>query len=559
MQDQEMVHITMDGKPVVARQGQTVLEAAKDAGIDIPVLCQHPAIQNYGGCRMCVVKTNKTRGLQTSCTLPVVEGMDIITEDEEIFKSRQFILQLIFSERNHYCMFCQMSGDCELQDMAYRYGLDHWIYRRPFRKYPVDASSKYLIYDPNRCILCTRCVRACSEIAANNTLGLKNRGSYSVVAADLDVPLGESTCVECGVCAQVCPTGALVDTHSAYGGREVDVVHNRTTCTQCSVGCSLDVVTRHQRLLRVDGVWDSEPGNGLLCVDGRFKPLYEKRERLTQPLVRRDGQLAPASWDEALKVAAGSIQGAFGLTACDASNDAFQAFARLFPNAGRIGPVAPKLGEKNARFADLLSADLIILAGANPLESHKVVGYLIKQAVDKGAELITVGNKNGLENKSFLNANWDQVDQVIKEAANYGKVVVIYGVDLDPAAARALKALNSSTLFLELDPARNGRGAQAAGLNPVEAPKDSPLYLFLGEQDVPTSLVNGNSFVVVHACYLSPLVEKADVVLPAPLWFERHGRTTNIEGRELELTPVLPMPEGVRDEVEVFESLAGLL
>lgn len=558
MQDQDMVQMIIDGKPVVARQGQTVLEAAKDAGIDIPILCQHPALHNYGGCRMCVVKTNKTRGLQTSCTLPIVEGMEVITEDDELFRTRQFILQLIFSERNHYCMYCQMSGDCELQDMAYRYGLDHWIYRRPFKKYPVDASSKYLIYDPNRCILCTRCVRACNEIAANNTLGLKNRGSLSVIAADLDVPLGESSCVECGVCAQVCPTGALVDTHSAYGGRETDVVHTQTTCTQCSVGCSLDVVTRHQRLLRVDGVWDSEPGKGLLCVDGRFKPLYEKRERITQPMVRQNGKLVAASWDDALEQAAGGIQGAFGLASGDSSNDALVAFARLFTKSGRINPAAPDLG-KSAQASDLLSADLIVVAGADPLESHKVIGYLIKQAVDSGAELITVGEKNGLEKKAFMSAAWNQMDQVIKEAANFGKVVVVYGVDIDPAAAKSLKKLDGNALFIKLDSTRNGKGAQAAGLEPAQAPGDGPLYLLLGEQDAPASLVNGNSFVVVHACYQSPLVEKANVVLPAPLWFERSGSITNVEGRVLELKPVLPLPAGVRDEVEVFESLAGLL
>jgi NADH dehydrogenase/NADH:ubiquinone oxidoreductase subunit G len=203
------------------------------------------------------------------------EGMEVQTETENVVDVRKFVLELLFSERNHYCMFCQMSGDCELQDAAYRYGLDHFTYPRPYEKLEIDASRKYFIMDQNRCILCSRCVRACSEIAANHTLNVRERGAESMVMADLNVPSASPRAWSAAPVLQVCPTGALIDARSAYGGREKDVTHVQTTCMQCSVGCTLDVVTRYNRLLRVDGVWDSEPNGGLLCVDGRFTPLYD--------------------------------------------------------------------------------------------------------------------------------------------------------------------------------------------------------------------------------------------------------------------------------------------
>jgi len=274
------VQLTIDGQKVVAQSGQTILEAAQSAGIDVPTLCHHPALTAWGACRMCLVEeaaqsagidvptlchhpaltawgacrmclveVKGVRGLQASCTSPVADGMEVQTESDAAVEVRKFVLELLFAERNHYCMFCQMSGDCELQDMAYRYGLDHFTYPRPYDKLPLDASRKYFIMDHNRCILCMRCVRACSEITANHTLNVRERGSKSMIMADLNVPFGESTCVECGSCLQVCPTGALIDARSAYGGREKDVTHTETTCMQCSIGRRRCLGLRAQRRL----------------------------------------------------------------------------------------------------------------------------------------------------------------------------------------------------------------------------------------------------------------------------------------------------------------------
>jgi len=562
------VNITINGKQITAQAGQTVLQAAQAAGIDIPVLCNHPALSAWGACRICLVEIAKQRGLQPACTFPISEGMEVWTESEKVVNIRKFILELLFSERNHYCMFCEMSGDCELQNLAYRYGLDHWIYPRPYQKLGVDASRKYFIMDHNRCVLCRRCVRACAEVAANHTLGIRERGARSMIMADHDVPFGESSCVECGTCLQVCPTGALIDRRSAYGGREKEVVHTQTTCMQCSIGCALDVVTRHGRLLRVDGVWEAGPSQGLLCVEGRFKPLYETRQRLTQPLVRRKDKLTPATWDEALALVASKMRGGktLGVAAGAATNETLAAFAGLMRKAhgaaGRLGAALPDLGYgKTGMLDDIAAADFIIVAGANPLADHRVAGYFIKRALDHGARLALLGGANGdLSVYADLTLADGDAGKAVQLASQAEKPVVIYGAGVSKAAIAGLKPLADKALFIGLEPAHNGKGAQAAGLQPIGPQKADLLYLLVGEapEDAFASYLNG-AFTVVQASYTSPLVEKADVVLPAPIWAEESGHVTNLSGATLEVKPAVAPAEGVRAAAAALQDLAKLL
>jgi formate dehydrogenase major subunit len=559
------IQLTINGRPVTAQSGQTILEAARGAGIDIPTLCHHPALSNHGACRMCLVEVEGMRGLQTSCTCPATEGMRVHTETEQVLEGRRFALELLFSERNHFCMYCQVSGDCELQELAYRYGLDHWRYPRPTEKKEVDASHPYIIMEPNRCILCTRCVRACAEIAACHTLGLRERGSRTMIMADLDVPLGMSSCVSCGVCLQVCPTGALIDAASAYAGHEEELTHTTTTCMHCSVGCTLDVVTRGSRLLRIDGIWDSGPSGGLLCVDGRFKPVYERRPRITQPLVRRDGQLIESDWEEALGLAAERIGNGsvVGLAACYTSNEALEAFAGLFEGAGRLEMAAPSLDHAElAQIKDLLDADLIVVAGVDPLVSHRVIGYLIKRAVDHGAALALVGeNESELSPYASLTATGQDTKAVIEKVTRANKAVVVYGPGLRPADTKLLRDLADRALYLRLDQAHNGRGAEAAELAPRDLENSDSLVLLLGEADDHPEIarqLNG-AFTVALASYRSSLMDQIDVVLPTPIWAERTGHFTNVEGKVLPLNAALPMPGQVRDEVQVLAALASMM
>jgi formate dehydrogenase major subunit len=559
------IHLVLNGQPVTAHSGQTILEAAQAVGIDIPTLCHHPVLSNHGACRICLVEVKGMRGFQTACTCPVTEGMDVQTETEKIIEGRKFALELLFAERNHYCMYCQVSGDCELQDLAYRYGLDHWRYPRSFERIPLDASHPYIIMEPNRCILCTRCVRACAEIAFSHTLGLRERGSDSMIMADVNLPLGTSTCVGCGACLQVCPTGALIDSLSAYGGHEEDLTHTQTTCIQCSVGCTLDVVTRENRLLRVEGVWGAGPSGGLLCVDGRFKPLYEKRCRITKPRIRRNGKLMDADWDDALDLVAKRLKNgsAFGLAACVTTNEALEAFTGLFEHAGWLETAVPELGYgKPARLCDIQVADFIVVVGADPLNNQRVVGYFIKRAVDQGAHLALIDHsENGLRDVATMTGTYDDANAIVEQAVHAARVVIVYGAGLKPETITALKPLADKALFLALEPARNGKVAQAVKLAPAEIQDADTLFFLLGEQEEDDSVIGqlNAAFTIVQASYSSPLAERADVVLPAPIWAERSGHFTNLEGEVLPLKAVVPMPTGVRDDAEVLRVLAKMM
>ena len=557
------VEITINGQKIQAEAGQTVLEAAQAAGVDIPTLCHHPALTNWGACRICLVEIEKQRTLQPACTFPVTEGMVVHTESPACVQSRQFVLELLFSERNHYCMYCQMSGDCELQNLAYRYGLDSWKYPRPHEPLPVDASREYFVLDHNRCILCRRCVRACAEIAANHTLGVRERGAHSMISADLNVPFGASSCVSCGTCIQVCPTGALIDRRSAYMGREKDVVRVQTTCFACSLGCAVEVVSRTNRLLRIESVWDGEPSYGLLCVAGRFEQLYDPRPRLRVPLSKRNGQQVEVSWDEAIADAAAGLKQAGqtgALVTPRATTETMVALTRLFKNVGltHYAPL-PEL-PADASLADVPRADLVVLVGADVMKDHRVVGAYIKRALDHGARLAIIGPEdNGLAEYATLVST--EARRAVNLALESSQPIVIYGAGTTAEDATLLKVLTGRARFLPLVAGTNAAGAAQLGLDGRFQPATG-LYLLLGDDQANSRVaeaVAGARFLVVQAAYASPLTARADVVLPSPIWAEQTGHLTNLEGKSHRVNAAIQAPTGVQDPVTTLQALAQRL
>jgi predicted molibdopterin-dependent oxidoreductase YjgC len=303
-------------------------------------------------------------------------------------------------------------------------------------------------------------------------------------------------------------------------------------------------------------------------VDWRFRPLYETRERITQPLVRRRGKLAAAEWDEALNIVARKLKGSrvLGLASGATTNEALAAFAALIQQVGgkarQLMPALPTLGfGQPAAMQDISSADHIIVAGADPLTYQKVVGYLIKRAADHGAQVALIGvPQGGLDAVATISVSQRDAAAVAEQAAQAQSPLIVYSVGLKPAVARALESLPHAR-WLALAPGRNSLGAVAAGLAPVgrdNVPSSSDTFFFLlGEESGESK--QADAFKIVQAAYRSPLVEEADVVLPTPIWAERSGHVTNLEGKVLRLNPVVPMPEGVRDETEVLETLKAML
>lgn len=299
------VNITIDGKQVQAEAGSTVLEAALAAGIDIPTLCHHPALKPVGSCRMCLVEIERQRTLQAACVFPVTDGMVIHTDSPRVAEARRFVLDLLLSDHPLDCLTCEAAGRCELQALAYRYSVKQSTFPGVTHSHTIDDTNPFYIRDYNKCILCRRCVRACQEINGVEALGVADRGFDTRIIAGLDVPMQESSCEFCGMCVELCPTGALLPKQTLNQGRYWEFKHTVTTCPYCGVGCQLDVLSKGRKIVRVQSAWDKEPNNGSTCVKGRFGlDFVNSPERLTSPLIKKNGQFVKASWDEALDLVA---------------------------------------------------------------------------------------------------------------------------------------------------------------------------------------------------------------------------------------------------------------
>lgn len=461
-----MVTVNIDGKTIEVPEGTTVLRAAQSAGIHIPTLCDHPQLTPYGGCRLCLVEVEGARTLQPSCTMPVSNNMVVHTATEKVKDARKFVLTLIFSERNHFCPYCQVSGgDCELQNSAYDEGMTHWPLSPNYQPYKMDASHPYIILENNRCILCRRCVRACGELVGNYTLGFEERGAKSILVADTGIPLGDSTCISCGMCVQVCPTGALIDRWSAYHGHETQVDKTETVCVGCSVGCGIDVLTRDNNLVRIDGNWEASINQGLTCKVGRFEPMDEKCERISTPMVRKNGSLKAATWSEALSAAASGLKSAEGIAALVSTRlpvEALYNFKQVAAGlkskyvtsleegafTSQASAFASELGKSyEAKLDALRSADSIMVLGADLVDAHEVVGFFVKRAIPNGTKLLVIdpaANKlDELANKA-LKAGKGKTEDVLKALA---AAVVKLGLAKDKSSVKAeeLDSLASKT------------------------------------------------------------------------------------------------------------------
>jgi len=566
------VNLTIDEQKIAVPAGGTVLEAALEAGIDIPTLCRHPALTDWGSCRICLVEIEKQRTLQPACTFPATEGMVVHTESEKVVSARKFVLELLFSERNHYCMYCQMSGDCELQSLAYRYGLDNWLYPRPYTPLSVDASSQYFVMDHNRCVLCRRCVRACGELVGNHTLGVRERGANSMISADMNMPRGLSSCVSCGTCLHVCPTGAHMDRRSAYRGHEVEVERLKSTCAACSVGCGVELITRDNHLLRIEGDWDAEVNKGVICVAGCFEPLFDGRRRVVTPLVRRNGDLRETTWDEALSVVVeklGSLDGASiaALASPRATNETLNLFAELFQELGAVSvgnlkPIPDFLSRAEGSLAMLDEADLFVVVGVDLAKDCQVAGFAVRRGVaNRGARLAIV-SEDETEFGEIAHCQFKpaEIDQAIALAKGADAPVVIYGAGAGKVMSHLWVALSGKARFLGLVPGTNGRGALAAGINGAfEGEKVKAVYLLAADDEVDEGLLSrldGVEFVVAQASYFGRLLERADVVLPTAIWVEKSGTLVNTEGRAQALHAALQPPASVRDDEDILKALA---
>jgi predicted molibdopterin-dependent oxidoreductase YjgC len=306
-----MISLTIDGKEVQVARGTMLLEACRNAGADIPTLCYDPDLKLAGSCRMCVVEAKGRRNLLAACVTPAENGMIIETESADVIESRKVILDLLLARHKLECHVCERDGDCKLQDYCYRYNVKESALAGEEPHFYKEDPNPFIERDYDKCIMCTRCVRACEEITGAQAINLEDRGHHVHIATAFNGLLQDSPCVFCGQCVMVCPVGALTSKISAGQGKPYQVKKVPTTCTYCGTGCTFELNVKDDKIVGVSSMRNSQqsPVNqGALCVKGRFGwDFVNSPERLTTPLIRENGELRPASWDEALDFAARRI------------------------------------------------------------------------------------------------------------------------------------------------------------------------------------------------------------------------------------------------------------
>ena len=305
----KLITITIDGLEVNVPKGTTVLEACRMNNISIPTLCHDPELTPSGACRLCVVQIEGMRNLPPSCVTLATQGMVVQTQNPKVRAARKTILELLVANHPLDCMTCQKMGNCSLAEYAYEYGATGELYKGEQRDLPIDSGNPFILRDPNKCISCGKCIKACTEIQGKSILDFSFRGFDTQVGPAFNLPYHESACDFCGSCVSVCPVGALTEKHMIGKGRPWEVTKVQTTCPFCGTGCNFDLNVKDGKVIGVTSNPDAPVNGKALCVKGRFgTDMIHSPNRLTTPLIKKDGVFVPAEWDEALDLVATKFQ-----------------------------------------------------------------------------------------------------------------------------------------------------------------------------------------------------------------------------------------------------------
>jgi len=527
MPEQKIITLKINGRETRVPLCTLVIEAARRLGIEVPSFCYYPGLSLQAACRMCLVEVEKAPKLQTACTLVAVEGMIVRTDTEQVHQARKAMLEFLLTNHPLDCPVCDKGGECELQDMTFRYGAEQSRFVEIKRHRPEEKWSEVVYYDAPRCILCFRCVRVCDEGMDVKALGVGQRGSQSVIIPNREDHL---ECEECGECIDICPVGALTSGTYRYKTRPWEMNYVGTVCAHCSNGCKTTLSVRNNQILRANNRDMSGINGDFLCAKGRFGfDFTELPERLKTPLARRNGKLEPVTWEEAVGEVAARLRkihkahgpGAIGFIGSNrTSNEENYLLGRLAratlgtnnidhhrtaDYAGLVAALGPSSAIAMATMRQLYEAPAILLVGNDPTVQNPLAAWQIRAAIRHHGARLYIANardiKLGRKAKQFvrvaegsepaalrwlvdgqgqLDANVVQELGALKNALEQeGDVVVVFGADIRGAAIQDLVAWGSRwkgrTRYMALGDYINSRGAADMGLLPDFLPGYAPL------------------------------------------------------------------------------------
>ncbi|QHN03326.1 molybdopterin-dependent oxidoreductase [Granulicella sp. WH15] len=460
------VTFTVDGKKVTAPAGTLLIEACKSAGIDIPAFCYYPGLSLQAACRMCVVRIEKMPKLQTACTTPIAEGMVVSTETPEITQARKATLQLLLGNHPLDCPVCDAGGECELQDMTFKYGAAESFYAEPKNHREEQKWSPVVYFDRPRCILCYRCVRMCGEGMDVFALGVQNRGSSAIIAPNVAPSVAEDhlahvDCEQCGMCIDACPVGALTSGTYRYKTRPWEMNHVATVCTHCGDGCKTTLGVRStgdgSEIVRGDNRDKSGMNGDFLCNKGRYAFDFANHDdRITQPLVRQaNGKLQPVSWEAAFDHVAKKLKE-----------------LRETRGGESIGVIGGnRLTNEEAYLLQKFARTVL---GTNNIDHHRTADHVAFAHALSGQKGRTASLRDTLTAKDVLIVGGDPTNQSPATAWNLRTNVRTNGAKLYIANDKEIKLRRQAKAFVKLQPFGYGplasflAGDDAAGSGAVE-------------------------------------------------------------------------------------------
>ncbi len=518
-----MIKLTIDGQTTEVPAGSTILDAARNLGIEIPTLCyldmEKQFNQQAAACRICVVEVEKRRNLAPACATPVMQDMVVLTNTPRVIEARKTVIHLMLSDHPLDCLTCDQAGACKLQDLCYQYGIEETMFPGQQNDFPLDDTNQFYVRNLNKCVACRRCVNVCQNFQKTFAIGFGDRGFTTHPVAPFDRGMDESECVSCGNCVSVCPTGALLPkSNEKFRSWEVNKV--KTTCSYCGVGCEMNLLTKGNKVVGVEPV-DGPANSGLLCVKGKFGfSFINHPDRLTTPLIKKNGEFVPASWDEALDLVvsklkaikqqhgADSLAGLASARVTNEENYLFQKMVRAtfgtnnidhcarLCHASTVAGLATTLGSgaMTNSIDEVLGSDVIFVTGSNTTETHPVIGAKIRQAKARGARIIvgeprridlaaeadiflqiTPGTNvalyngmmnviisEGLQDEAFIKERTENYDDLAAVIANYPpeKVAEICGIDAEQlkAAARLYAKADKASIFYSMGVTQHSTG-----------------------------------------------------------------------------------------------------